>query len=329
MEGDPIDAVITWVDGSDQKHLKKREFYISDTLKGSDKSGKVKWRFIDAGEVKFCIFSIRKFAPWIRDIFLVTDEQKPSWLSPELQKQLKIHIIDHKIIFRDHQDSLPCFNSIAITSLLWRIPNLSNKYILFNDDIFLIKETSREDFFRGDKIVLRGQFKNQKIGLLTFIRRVIKKFVFIQKGIRLDIIRSKTHSNAVKLINDSKKYFETVHAPLGYRKDLQEAFYKLKPGVLDFNVSFKFRNNRQYLSSVLNNHLALEKNMAIILDGSDAELIIPKVGGIRDQRIKFEALVESNHKKKFLCFQDMAFLKQENPGEFLEVTEYLSRTILS
>ena len=57
-------------------------------------------------------------------------------------------------------------------------------------------------------------------------------------------------------------------------------------------------------------------------------MIIPRYGGLKDQRPKFDALKRGNHGKKFLCFQDLAFLKQENPEEFQEVIDWLEDTIM-
>ena len=128
-----IDAVVTWVNGQDPEHRKKKQTYIKKREAGSVAGTDVDGRFFEAGEVKYCIHSIRKFAPWIRNIYLVTDEQCPAWLTCQETLRLNISIIDHRIIFRDHPGSLPTFNSISIESLLWKIPGLSEKYIVFNE----------------------------------------------------------------------------------------------------------------------------------------------------------------------------------------------------
>ena len=66
---------------------------------------------------------------------------------------------------------------------------------------------------------------------------------------------------------------------------------------------------------------------AIEADGSDTELIIPRKGGLKDNKEKIYRLKIGN--KKFLCFQDLYFLKQENPAEYKEVEDYLNSKILS
>jgi hypothetical protein len=45
---------------------------------------------------------------------------------------------------------LPTFNSCTIESFFWNIPNLTDKVIYFNDDMFPIRPLSVDDFFTGD-----------------------------------------------------------------------------------------------------------------------------------------------------------------------------------
>ena len=77
MEGFPIDAVITWVDGNDPAHRAKRKAFLTD--KAEDRSDDIggATRFSSSGEIFFCIGSILRFAPFVRKIFIVTDCQDP------------------------------------------------------------------------------------------------------------------------------------------------------------------------------------------------------------------------------------------------------------
>ena len=74
----PIDAVITWVDGADPKHKEKIARYSKTpkfvATKAFDK------RFTNVDEVKYVVHSILKYAPFVRKIFIVTDEQTPAFL---------------------------------------------------------------------------------------------------------------------------------------------------------------------------------------------------------------------------------------------------------
>ncbi|HEX6760457.1 MAG TPA: Stealth CR1 domain-containing protein, partial [Propionibacteriaceae bacterium] len=78
--GDAIDVVIAWVDGSDRKHRAKRKRYLADP--GGDarpeRAARDERRFSDNDEIRFCLRSIRNYAPWVRTIWLVTDSQVPA-----------------------------------------------------------------------------------------------------------------------------------------------------------------------------------------------------------------------------------------------------------
>src|SRR5437867_1070195 len=109
-----IDAVYLWVDGTDPRWQKKRAKHQGhSTPMGAVRST----RFTDSGELKHSLRTLNTYAPWIRKIHIVTAGQRPSWLV----NHDKIHIVDHREIFPNH-DHLPCFNSTAIESHIWRIP---------------------------------------------------------------------------------------------------------------------------------------------------------------------------------------------------------------
>ena len=67
----PIDAVITWVDGNDPLHKKKIEKILSLEENKRLYVGSSKYKQI--GEIYFCVLSIIKFAPFVRYIFIVSD----------------------------------------------------------------------------------------------------------------------------------------------------------------------------------------------------------------------------------------------------------------
>lgn len=142
----PIDAVYTWVDGSDPAWLERR------ARADADESGSVyhpeavmSARFEDHQELRFSLRSIAYYAPWVRNIYIVTDGQVPQWLNTA---HPKIHIVDHAEVF-PAGSQLPNFNSNAIISCLHRIPGLAEHYIYFNDDVFLGRWVGPEKFFNG------------------------------------------------------------------------------------------------------------------------------------------------------------------------------------
>ncbi len=137
-----VDVVYTWVDSSDKTWQRDREKYIQqqgELLESSDNEE----RYEDRDELKYSLRSLFYYAPFIRNIYIVTEGQIPVWLNTEHER---IKIVTHKEIFPD-TDVLPTFNSHAIETCLHRIPDLSESFVYFNDDVFLGSEVGLEDFF--------------------------------------------------------------------------------------------------------------------------------------------------------------------------------------
>lgn len=184
---DPIDIVISWVDGSDDKRaealLQSRE--TQNSVRGSMTAS----RWEDKDELRFCLRSIEQYAPWVRKIHLVTSfGQRPSWINLD---HPKLHIVDDDEILGTC--CIPTFSSHAIESNLHRIHGLSNKFIYMCDDYFFNKPVMPEDFFDGEKICVfecsagspRGvavRSDGYKTGIKNANRLLDKVFGFKRRG---------------------------------------------------------------------------------------------------------------------------------------------------
>jgi len=329
INNDPIDAVITWVDGNDPQHIAKRNLYLNEIDQETTGCATLEGRFLQINEIKYCIFSIRKFAPLIRNIFLVTDEQCPNWLTEKLRENLRVTIIDHKVIFRDHLQYLPTFNTRSINTLLWKIPDLSENFLVFNDDCFLVNQTSPVDFYVGENLILRGHWRLSHLTLPRIIKRSVKN-VLIGRVFKENFRKIQNHyTMGAKLAGYDKEYFESVHAPFPMKKSVIENFFRENQELLENNIRYRFRNKNQFTASGLFFHLILKEGKAIVKDGNDSIMIIPRIGGLKQDRYKFDLVNQKSNDIKFLCFQDLFYLKQENPHEFAEVIDYLEKTIMS
>lgn len=146
----PIDFVIPWVDGSDPKWLSEKRKYRSledgsSTL--SDANGDYRYR--DNGFLKYWFRGVETFAPWVNHVFFITCNQHPEWLNT---KHPKLVCINHKDYIPDF--FLPTFNANTIEMNLHRIQGLSEHFVYFNDDMFLVKPISEDFFFREGNPVL-------------------------------------------------------------------------------------------------------------------------------------------------------------------------------
>ena len=138
-----IDLVYLWVDGNDPEWQAKRNAFIGNAEENTEIN--CKGRYANNDELKYSLRSAEKYAPWLRKIFIVTDNQTPDWLDTT---NPKIKIIDHREIMPE--ESLPCFNSSVIEYFLHKIPDLSECFLLSNDDTFFSVEVSPGFFFAKD-----------------------------------------------------------------------------------------------------------------------------------------------------------------------------------
>ncbi|KQY18578.1 hypothetical protein ASD31_24575 [Rhizobium sp. Root482] len=142
-----IDVVYTWVDGSDPEWL-ARKAAVEGKSSAANKDANIRSRFENRDELRYSIRSLLQYAPWIRNIYIVTDRQTPRWL----KEHPRCRIIDHREIFPEGS-ALPTFNSHAIESVLHRIPGLSEHFLYFNDDVFLARPTLPDVFFDPNGIL--------------------------------------------------------------------------------------------------------------------------------------------------------------------------------
>lgn len=140
-----IDIVYLWVDGNDPEIIKKRNYWKEKYGHEISKQAINPCRFVDNNELKYSLRSLEKYAPWINNIFIVTDNQTPKWLNTNHEK---IHIIDHSEIIP--KDALPTFNASAIEACIHKIPNLSEHFIFANDDMFFLDYTNPSFFFTNE-----------------------------------------------------------------------------------------------------------------------------------------------------------------------------------
>ena len=137
-----IDFVVTWVNMDDPEW--QNEFAKYSGNSNNTKNGVSKARFRDYGFLKYWFRGIEKFAPWVRKIHFVTSGQKPEWLD---ENNPKIHLVNHKDFIP--AEFLPTYNSVVIERYMYRIPGLSDHFVYFNDDFYIINHITPERFFKN------------------------------------------------------------------------------------------------------------------------------------------------------------------------------------
>ncbi len=163
-----IDLVYLWVDGSDKKWLQKRSEITGKPF--DDTEANTKARFTDNEELKFSLRSVEKYLGWIRKIFIVTDNQTPHWIDAS---NPKIQIVNQREILP--LEANPCFNSNVIEYFLYKIPNLSERFLYANDDMFFNAPLDPRFFFAEDGYPIVRLKKDRFRKTYSKIRRMIGK----------------------------------------------------------------------------------------------------------------------------------------------------------
>jgi hypothetical protein len=263
IRNEPVDAVILWVDGNDMKLAAKREHYRLLEKKSRAHPGAIPTRFASSNEIQYCILSLLTFAGFIRNIYVVTDDQDPdlhdvvSARFPGREECLKI--VDHREIFRDYEQFLPTFNSSSILAMVSKIPGLSERYVCFSDDVIIIREIKEDDWFIGNRPVLMGSWRLPPFRLIAGnkLKVLINRHIRNNKEYRPKISFYIRQWQCASLLGFRGRYFFHDHSPHPFSKPTVENFFAANPELLEKTISYRFRDPDQLLASSVAYHLEL------------------------------------------------------------------------
>lgn len=146
---DPIDLVYLWCDGQDPAFKNERLTRLKDLNLPWNEDNLGSLRYFDNEELRYSLRSVWKNLPWVNHIYIITNNQKPTWLA----QHPKVTVVDHSEIMPNFL--LPCFNSVTIEMYVHKIPGLAEKYLLANDDVFFGSYLEPSFFFEGDLPIVR------------------------------------------------------------------------------------------------------------------------------------------------------------------------------
>lgn len=139
-----IDYVFPYVDCDDPQWIEEYNKY-APKKRNENKWGTDMQRFRSNDLLKYTFRSIEKNMPFIRKVHLIvmSDSQVPDWINRDT-----VNIIYHKDYIPEK--FLPTFNSNTIESFLANLPEVSDRFIYGNDDLFITSKCSESDFFSGN-----------------------------------------------------------------------------------------------------------------------------------------------------------------------------------
>ena len=242
-----IDFVILWVDGNDPVWQKEREKYAPKTAQNSNSAV----RFRDWGVLKYWFRGVEKYAPWVNHVYFVTCGHYPQWLNPE---HPKLTLVKHSDFIP--QEYLPTFNSNTIILNVHRIPGLSEKFVLFNDDMFLTDHVTEADFFQKGlpcETAILGQISPVEwdpwtisiVNNMTLINRHFSKKEVLRKHWRKFFSARYGKYLVQNLVFCGSSYFSNfrdLHLPASYLKETFLEVWGNEPERLDHCCRQKFRS---------------------------------------------------------------------------------------
>lgn len=307
-----IDAVIAWVDGNDPKHASKMTKFITKNLdQHEDIAGPTRFRSI--GEITYCVASILRFAPFIRNIFIITDNQTPD-LKVMIDRNFpdkwaKIQLVDHRDLYVGAEHYLPVFNSMSIETVTWKINGLSENYLYFNDDFFLLRPTEISDWFVGDKIIAYGNYRSMLVdGIISWLKP--------KKNGKKPLGYKDTLMTASKTLGNRTQYFHFEHTPHPLKKSVFKKFFEENPEIFEKNRMFRFRDPEQFNPQSLYYLLMLSMDKAIIRKAK--LLYIKPVGRGKDYIPRKIRYFENDPSIKFACFGSMDLAKEKDAKFLLD-----------
>lgn len=255
-----IDFILTWVDGSDLKWRSEKQKWEVTTNKASSLSVEAnadcRYRSDDR-LLRYWFRGVEKFAPWVNRVFFVTCGQKPEWLNEN----------NPKLVLMNHEDYipfeyLPTFNSNVIELNYHRIKDLSETFVLFNDDMFLLQPIEPSYFFcKGNpKLNTDLRYPNY-VGHNNWSRFLFNDYCVVNRSfdIRKSIWNQKRKWFNVKELGVKRARQNIVcyianktlpvgiygHLALPHLKSSIQELWNQHPDIMDCTCRHKFRSDDQ------------------------------------------------------------------------------------
>lgn len=283
-----MDVVVTYVDFTNTKWRQAYETTIIEkydsTVHTTDSATRT--RFVNHGEIRFLLRSIEKHVPWIRNVYIVVDDylEKPEWLTG-------VTLVRHRELFQEYATScLPTFNSQAIETVLHRIPDISEPFLYFNDDMFVGKTIKYEHMLKDSKVSVLLSKSKSKVGEPSLN----------EIGFRC------AWKNVNRLLNarfGKSIRYKLEHVPYVISPALMNELWAEFPNEMEKTIHSRFRAIHDInVSPALHPYYALHTNKGFIQTELTAKTIYLDLTNKKDTSKKLKELTESA--PHFFCLED-------------------------
>ena len=242
-ESEKIDFVILWVDGNDPKWQKEKSKYDLNTL-DKECNGIVRYR--DWDNLKYWFRGVEKYAPWVNNIYFITWGHLPKWLNVN---HPKLKIINHKDYIP--KKYLPLFSSNPIELNIHRIKELKEKFVLFNDDIFIINNLPCDNYNevnwdpsqenKNFAAIMKNNYKvlNKHYDKRKTILKHFTKYINSKYGLWRNLQTIKTTLTKKEFVGINNN-----HLPQPFLKSYYQKLWDMEPEILDETSKQRFRSDK-------------------------------------------------------------------------------------
>ena len=260
-----IDAVYLWVDDTDPMWQRRKAKYAK--LKHSP-GANVANRFRQFGELQASIRMLAKNAPFIRNVYIVTDYQTPDLSS------LKNLPFEVKVVFHEHfmpEKYLPTYSSRALTANLHRIPGIAERFLYLNDDTFVAAAAAPNTWFTETGVRLR--YSSTPIPARE--KLMPSEVIYNARWATIDLAATKAWANIEG---------QPEHGAHPFLKSIMIDLWNEFPEAMEEVSASRFRTPSGILPEWLHNLAAYGTNRAEIVKGSTYKYVaindVTSVGGI-------------------------------------------------
>lgn len=249
-----IDFVIPWVDGTDKAWRAQKAQYKTEDAQCAH-NGEVRYR--DMNLMRYWFRGVEKNAPWVHKIYFLTWGHLPDWLNTA---HPKLRIVRHSEYIP--AEYLPTFSSHTIELNIHRITELSEQFVYFNDDTFLIKLVKESDYFidglpcdeikRSEHLFSTGQnsfFAHIPFNNMCAVNRnfsAVKKRYFKGHWLSAKYPFKVNLDNLIDAtpVGRGKYYqrFHDFHIPIPLLKSTLDEIWACEEKLLDETCTHKFRS---------------------------------------------------------------------------------------
>lgn len=295
-----IDFVVTWVDGNDKEWQQEKSKY--NKTKDDESNAIIRYR--DWEITKYWFRAVEQYAPWVNQIFFVTCGHVPEWLNLE---HPKLKFVKHTDFMP--KEVLPTYNSNAIELYLHKISGLEEKFVYFNDDMFLVSPVEKEDFFEKgkpkDALIFNAVSVKDSNNIIE--HTILNNLEIIAKHIPKNEVKKSNlfhlkygTSNIRNLLLTPWKYYTGMlnpHIPISHLKSTMDTLWDLEQKTLFETTTHKFRTKEDCSHWVF--------RYWNLVTGNFTPTSMKQYGyrNLENENIQFMKDI-INHKYKMVCIND-------------------------